>query len=132
MRYLLFALLAPMLAHSQLDTIATYRQKHVHGIVIRADSSQLSWKADTIYYTASFEIKFNKAKKTIAIDGYGTYKVTKHEIHGATPDFDLSPGYHYYELSNGSKLTWIENAILWEWPFVNKKSQEIIFEIDQR
>lgn len=134
MRYLLFAMLAPMLAHSQLDTIVTYRQKHVHNIVIRADSSQLSWNADTINYATHFEIKFNKAKKTIAIDGYGTYKVSKYEIHGAIephlPEHGKIPGHHYYELSNGSKLTWIANGIIWEWPIVKKKTQTIIFEID--
>ena len=141
MRVLLL-LLMPVMGFCQLDTTITYRQKEVHSIVIKADSTTLSWKADTVKYDVLFEIKFTKPEGyvgnyngsitplggKIVIDGYGTYKITKHEIHGADTDW---PGYHYYELSNGTKLTWIENAVIWEFPIVNKKTKTIIFEIEK-
>jgi hypothetical protein len=123
-------LLMPLMGFSQLDITMTYKQKEVHSIVIKADSSTLSWKADTIKYDLLFEIKITPTK--IAIDGYGTYKITKHEIHGVIDDaFGHWPGYHYFELSNATKLTWIENAIIWEFPIINKKTKTIIFEIEK-
>lgn len=121
----LMLLLMPLMGFSQLDTTITYHKKEVHSIAINPDSSTLSWKIDTIKYDLLFDIKFTFTK--IAIDGYGAYKITKHEIHGV---IDSLPGYHYYELSNGTKLTWIENAVLWEFPVINKKSKLIVFQIE--
>lgn len=122
---LLLLLLAPVIGFSQFDMTLTYKTKHVHTIAIKPDSSTLSWKIDTIKYAVPFEIKFTTSK--IIIDGYGTYKITNREIHG---QIDSLPGWPYYELSNGSHLTWIENSIIWEWPIVNRKTKTIIFEID--
>lgn len=119
----LFLLLAPLLAHSQLDTTITYKTKEVSSIVVMGDST-VSWKTDTIPYDLLFEIKFTSTK--IAIDGYGSYKIVKHELHGV----DSSPGYHYFELSNKTKLTWVESAVIWEFPVVNKKSKLIVFQIE--
>lgn len=119
----LIVLLMPLMGFSQLDTVLDYRQKIVHSSVIKADT--VEWKADTIPYDLVFEIKITSEK--IAIDGYGTYKISKHELHGV----DSSPGYHYFELSNGTKLTWIEGAVVWEFPVVKKKSKLIVFEIDK-
>lgn len=121
---LLFLLLTPFLANAQIDTTITYKTKEVGNITIKADSSILSWNIDTISYRVPFEIKFSDSK--ISIDGYSSYKITKHELHGV----DSSPGYHYYELSNGTKLTWIESAVIWEFPIVNKKSKLIVFRIE--
>lgn len=148
----LMLLLMPVMGFSQLDTSLIYHTKEVHTIVIKADSSTLSWKIDTTVFESPGEIKLLKRipkicvdttmdgglytsgelyiyyfATTISIDGYtGVYKVTKSEMHGTGRKFQ----YPYYELSNGSKLTWIENAVLWEFPVVNKKSKLIIFEID--
>lgn len=123
----------PVFGYSQLDTTLTYRQKEVHNIVIKADTSVL-WGIDTTKFQSIGEIKFNKSKKTISIDGYGVYKVSKHEIHGVIeahlPEHGRIEGYHYYELSNGSKLTWIANAVIWDLPIVKKKTKTVIFEIE--
>jgi hypothetical protein len=75
----LMLLLMPLMGFSQLNITLTYKQKEVHSIVINANSSTLSWKADTIKHDLLFEIKLTSTK--IAIDGYGIYKITKHEIH---------------------------------------------------
>jgi hypothetical protein len=117
----------PTLAFSQLDTTLTYRLKEVHTIAYKNDSVTLSWKVDTIPYAVPFEIKFSPTK--IAIDGYGTYKIVKHEIHGSTP-IPQARGYDYYELSNGTTLTYIEKWIYWSWPIINKKTKMVIFIID--
>lgn len=139
---LLLLLLAPLMGFAQLDTTLTYKTKHVHTIAIKADSSTLSWKADTIKYSVPFDIKITgptsfqldnrgiiigESGGLIIIDGYGTYKITKREMHGK---IDSLPGWPYYELSNGSHLTWIENAVIWEWPLVKRKTKTIIFEIE--
>lgn len=121
---LLLLLLAPLMGFSQLDTTIAYRIKHVHTIVIKSDSSTLSWNADTIRYQVPFDIKFTQSR--VVIDGYGTYRVAKMEIHG---QIDSLPGWPYYELSNGSHLTWIANSVIWEWPIVKRKTKTIIFEI---
>lgn len=118
---LLLLLLAPLMGFSQLDTTITYKIKHVHTVVIKPDSSTLSWKADTIRYSVPFDIKFTKGK--IVVDGYGTYKIAKHEIHSGL--------YHWHKLTNGGQLTWIENAVIWEWPIVKRKTKTIIFEVWQ-
>lgn len=117
---LLLLFMWPVIGYSQLDTTITYKTKHVHTIAIRPDSSTLSWKADTIKYTVPFDIKFIAAK--IVVDGYGTFKVTKHELHSSL--------YHWHKLSNGGQLTWIENAVILEYPIVNRKTKTIIFEIE--
>lgn len=117
---LLLLMLAPFTGFSQLDTTITYKIKHVHTIAIKPDSSTLSWKADTIRYSVPFDIKFTPTK--IIIDGYGTFKVTKHELH--------SNLYHWHKLSNGGQLTWIENAIILEYPVVKRKTKTIIFEVN--
>lgn len=139
---LLLLLLAPLMGFAQLDTTLTYKTKHVHTVVIKPDSSTLSWKADTIKYQVPFEIKIThptsiqlnnngmvigEAGGTVIIDGYGTYKIAKREIHG---QIDSLPGWPYYELSNGSHLTFIANSVIWEFPIVNRKTKTIIFEID--
>jgi hypothetical protein len=108
------------MASAQLDTTITYKTKHVHTVAVRADSSTLSWKADTIRYSVPFDIKFTKSK--IIVDGYGTFKISKHELH--------SGYYHWHRLSNGGQLTWIENAVILEYPIVRKKTKTIIFEIE--
>lgn len=145
-------LLMPLMGLSQLDTSLIYHIKEVHTIVIKADSSTLSWDIDTTVFESPGEIKFLKRvpkicqdtimngvlymagefyiyyfASTISIDGYSAYKVTKSEMHGTGRKFQ----YPYYELSNGTKLTWIENAVLWEFPAVKKKSKIIVFEIDK-
>lgn len=91
------------------------------------DSTTIKWTIDTINYATAFDIKLNKSKNTIAIDGYGTYKITKQEIHGA---IDSVLGHPYYELSNGSHITWIEKWMYWEYPFINGKSKMVIFVLD--
>lgn len=143
MRLSLLLLLTPLFSYSQSDTIVTYHQKEVHTITYKADSST-TWVIDTIKYSAPFEIKFSKGSSQtfldeagnaymgmvpakISIDGYTTYTVTKHEIHGVN---DRNPGFHYYQLSNGAKLTWIEKWLILDFPVVNKKMSEIVFTID--
>ena len=121
MRFILL-FMWPVLGYSQLDTTLTYKSKEVHAIIWKNDSATLSWKTDTINYPVSFEIKFTKKK--IAIDGYGTYSILKHEIHGA---IDGLPGYHYYDLTNGTHLTYLENWVYWEWPIVKKKTKMVVF-----
>jgi hypothetical protein len=118
----LLLLLAPMLGYSQLDTTLVYRQKEVHSIIIKADSSGLSWAIDTIPYLVPFEIKFNKVKKTIAIDGYGTYKVAEYSLHQS--------GYHAYKLSNGGEVGYIAGSVIWTWPISRRKTKTIIFKIE--
>lgn len=122
---LLLLLLAPVMGFSQLDTTVAYKIKHVHTIVIKPDSSTLSWKADTIKLSARYKIKFTATE--IVIGRHGTYKIAKREMHG---QIDSLPGWPYYELSNRSHLTWIENSIIWEWPIVKRKTKTIIFEVD--
>jgi len=119
---ILFLLLAPLLGYSQLDTTLSYRQKEVHSINIGADTASLNWVIDTIKYSADFEIKFNKAKNSIAIDGYGTYKYIQYFLHS-------SSGRPTYTLSNGGELSWIAGSVIWAWPIVNRKTKTIIFEI---
>lgn len=119
---ILLLLLAPLLGYSQLDTTLAYRQKEVHRISIAADTASLTWVIDTIKYIADFEIKFNKAKKSIAIDGYGTYKYIEYFSHS-------SSGRPTYTLSNGGELSWFAGSIIWVWPIVKRKTKTIIFQI---
>lgn len=122
---ILLLLLAPLMGYSQLDTTLSYRQKEVHGINIGADTASLTWTIDTIKYNVGFEIKFNKAKKSIAIDGYGTYKYLEYFLHP-------SSGRPTYTLANGGELSWIAGSVIWAWPIVKRKTKTIIFEIDGR
>ena len=119
---ILFLLLAPLMGYSQLDTTITYRQKEVHSINIGADTASLKWVIDTIKYTVNFEIKFNKAKKSIAIDGYGTYKYLEYYI-------NPSSSRPTYMLVNGGELSFFAGTIIWVWPIVKRKTSTIIFEI---
>jgi hypothetical protein len=121
MRFLLL-FMWPVLGYSQLDTTLTYKSKEAHSITYKNDSATLRWKIDTINYTVPFDIRFTKTR--IYIDGYGTYKITKHAIHGA---IDSLPGYNYYELENGTHLTYLENWVYWEWPIVKKKTKMVVF-----
>lgn len=119
---ILFFLLAPLLGYSQLDTTITYRQKEVHNVTIAPDTASLRWGIDTVKYDVNFEIKFNRAKKNIAIDGYGTYKYVEYFIHP-------SSSRPTYTLSNGGELSFFAGTIIWVWPIVNRKTSMIIFEI---
>lgn len=119
---ILFFLLAPLMGYSQLDTTITYRQKEVHSVNIGADTASLTWVIDTIKYSVGFEIKFNKTKKTIEIDGYGTYKYLEYYLHP-------SSGRPTYTLTNGGELSFYAGTIIWVWPIVNRKTKAIIFEI---
>jgi len=149
----LMLLLMPIMGFSQLDTSLHFRQIEVHSIVIKPDSTTLTWSVDTIKFKSpGGEIKFQKRVRvypvlgeilqdssvigvelyayyfatSISIDRYGTYKVSKSEMHGVGKQYQ----YPYYELTNGSKLTWVENAIIWDWPIINKKTKTIIFQIE--
>lgn len=141
----------PFCVVAQQDTSILYRIKTVHNQVLRADGS-ISWKTDTIKYGVPFEIKFQKRKASvcqdyvlisdsvvwatdvysysfataISVDGYGAYRVSRSEMHGTGRKFQ----YPYYELVNGSKLTWIENSVIWEFPIVKGKGKIIVFDID--
>lgn len=121
MRFILLFML-PVIGYSQLDTTLTYKTKELHSITYKNDSATLKWTVDTIRYHVPFEIKFTKKK--IAIDGYGTYAIRKHNIHGA---IDNLPGYNHYELSNGTRLTYMENWVYWEWPIKNRKTKMVVF-----
>lgn len=121
---LLLLFMWPVIGYSQLDTTLVYKEKEAHAIAYMNDSVTLSWKIDTIKYQVPFDIRFTKTK--VYIDGYGTYSITKHELHGIN---ERNPGYHYYELSNGTKLTWIEKWVYWEWPIVKRKTKMVIFVI---
>jgi hypothetical protein len=120
MRVLLF-LLAPFMGYSQLDTTITYRQKEVHSINIGADTASFRWVIDTVRYSVDFEIKFNKTKKSIAIDGYGTYKYLEYYI-------NPSSSRPTYMLSNGGEVSFFAGAIIWVWPIVKSKTKTIVFE----
>lgn len=124
MRIFLLLTLMPFLSMAQRDTAFTYHVKMIHAQTLKSDGSLL-WKIDTIKYSVPFEIKINQATGKIIIDGYGMYKIIKQEMHG-----DEVGHYPYYEFSNGTKFTWIENAMLWEYPMINGKAKLIIFEID--
>lgn len=119
---IILLLLFPFVAHAQLDTIITYRQKEVHTISLGPDAASLKWVIDTVRYNVNFEIKFNKAKKSIAIDGYATYKYLEYYI-------NPSSSRPTYMLSNGGELSFFAGTIIWAWPIVNKKTKTIIFEI---
>jgi hypothetical protein len=118
-------LLAPAMGYTQLDTTLTYRQKGVHHLSISADTTTISCKIDTIKYAVDFEIKFNKTKKTIAIDGYGTYKYV-----GYTPTQSLLA--HSYQLENGGEICWVNGSVIWASTLVKRKATTIIFEIKKR
>lgn len=123
MRCLLFALLVPMLACSQSDTIITYKVKELHNIVLGADTS-IKWTIDTIKYQVPFEIKFTKKK--IMVDGYGSFNVSKYELRGDGE----APRYRWYKLSNGAYLMWVLNVVIIEYPLAKRKSKMLVFNIE--
>lgn len=117
----LFLLLAPLMVFCQRDTTITYHTKEVHTINWGNNDSTKTWKVDTVSYSLPFEIKLTK--KSIAIDGYGSFKVDSIR----TPDQSL---YWRYYLRNGVIFCWIEKYAYLTYPIVKGKSKILVFYVD--
>lgn len=118
---LMFLLLLPAIALAQRDTIITYHTKEVHTINWVNNDSSKTWKVDTITYLTPAELKLTK--KSIVIDGYGSFKVDSVR----TPEQSL---YWRYYLPGGVIFSWIEKYAYLTYPIVNKKSKILVFYVD--
>lgn len=118
---LLFLLLAPLMGFCQRDTIITYHTKEVHTINWVTNDSTKTWKVDTISYSTPAELKLTK--KSIIIDGYGSFKVDSVK----TPEQSL---YWRYYLPGGVIFSLIEKYAYLTYPIVNKKSKILVFYVD--
>lgn len=122
MRYLIL-LLFPCVLHSQPVMTLAYKTKEVHNITVINDTTW-NWKVDTIKYSLPFEIKCTT--KSIAIDGYSSYKITayKDKSHEGTR-------IDYWELSNGTNISMFDKGLMyWNYPVVKGKTKIIYFKIE--
>jgi hypothetical protein len=121
MRFLLLLLL-PCSVYSQPVANLSYKLKEVHNLTVGVDCN-LIWKVDTIKYSVPFEIKISETK--ISIDGYGDYTIKSYE-NKSRPDTRID----YWELTDSSFITKIDNLMYWEYPMKNKQSRFIHFKIE--
>jgi hypothetical protein len=112
-----------MLSYSQSDTVLTYRQKEVHNMFISKDTTSLTWTIDTIQYQVPFEIKLTK--KSIAVDGYGTFKIDSVK---KSEDGD----YFNYYCPNKIQFNFAAGNAYLLYPMVARKSKVIVFYISSQ
>lgn len=120
---LLLLLLVPFASFSQIEKTITYKVKYVHNVAVKTDNS-ITWTVDTISYHVPFDIKLTK--KSVSIDGYGTYKIAEYQLRGEPGELQ----YPWYKFTNGIYLWWVNKIAIMEYPLSEKKAKTIVFDID--